>query len=735
MRLVMHSLPHISRFGRRSVVGGVLAAFAVVVVVVTFMVLTALGNVARHANQLDDERSLETTAGALKTFRDQLGATLNDYAAWDDAAENVYAADGMGWTISNYGDMTANSNLFDVAIVLDARDKAQLAYRDGRPMTETVDSFFDASLWALVRDVRTTAAGGTPEAGGFVRTQQGIAAVGVALIRQKSGGLDAPADQHRLLIFARHLDASKVEALAQTYVIGGLHLSSADEASQYQVAIRNPLGALLGTLVWTSRSPGDISFAEVRPTVLMAFAIIGLFFAGLLGIGWVAAIRLKSEEAQARQLSLEDRLSGLLNRSGLFASLEALIASARAGRTDVLLLYLDLDGFKDVNDSYGHATGDQLIRGVAAGLTALVGREAILARLGGDEFAVIRATDTIDADAARLTDDILRFFSEPFPIADRMATVGCSIGVASSPRGLVAHEELVRRADVAMYRAKETGRGRCVHYEIEMDHAREQRNALELDLRVAIEQRQLTLVYQPLVDASTHAVNGVEALVRWNRPDHGPIGPDQFIPVAERTGLIDGLGLFVLREACAAARRWPGIKLSVNVSPGQFRNPSFAGHVAQVLEQSGMAPQLLTLELTEGYFIQNAKQAQHSIDQLKQLGIKIALDDFGAGFSSVGYLRQFGFDRMKIDRSLITALDTGDRAADMLQATVALARSLDMPATAEGIEREDQALMLQMCGCDELQGYFFGKPMPAAEIDRLLEGASGRRGNDGYAVA
>jgi diguanylate cyclase (GGDEF)-like protein len=730
MRLVGHSLPQVSRFGRHSVVSGVLVAFAVVVVVVTLMVLTALGEVARHANQLDDERSLETTAGALKTFREQLGATLNDYAAWDDAAQNVYAADGMDWTISNYGDMTSNSNLFDVAIVLDAQDKVQLAYRDGRPMTETVKDFFDNSLWKLIGDVRAaSSAGALPEAGGFVRTPQGIAAIGVALIRQKSGELDAPADQQRLLIFARHLDAPKVEALAQTYVIGGLHLASADEASRYQVAIRNPLGEPLGTLVWTSRSPGDVSFSEVRPTVLLAVALVGLFFVCLLAIGWLAAVRLKAEEAYARQLSLEDRLSGLLNRAGLFSSLEAAIANARLDRTDVLLLYLDLDGFKDVNDAYGHATGDQLIRGVAAGLSALVGHEAILARLGGDEFAVIKATATIDADAARLTDDILRFFSEPFPIADRIATVGCSIGVASSPRGLIAHEELVRRADMAMYRAKETGRGRCVQYDIEMDHAREERNALELDLRAAIEQHQLTLVYQPLVDAKTHALSGVEALVRWNRANHGPVGPDEFIPVAERTGLIEALGLFVLRQACDAARRWPQIKMSVNVSPGQFRNPSFAGHVAQVLDESGIAPHRLTLELTEGYFIQNAKRAQHSIDQLKQLGVRIALDDFGAGFSSVGYLRQFGFDRMKIDRSLITALDTSDRAADMLQATVALARSLDIPATAEGIEREDQAIMLQMCGCDELQGYFFGKPMPAEEIDRLLAGDTRRRGS------
>jgi EAL domain-containing protein (putative c-di-GMP-specific phosphodiesterase class I) len=238
---------------------------------------------------------------------------------------------------------------------------------------------------------------------------------------------------------------------------------------------------------------------------------------------------------------------------------------------------------------------------------------------------------------------------------------------------------------------------------------------------MAIEAGDLTLVYQPLVDATTHEMHGVEALVRWNRPGHGPVSPEVFIPVAETSGLIEALGLFVLRKACDTAKQWPELNISVNVSPGQFRNPAFADYVRYVLKQTEIDASRVTLEITEGYMIQNPLRTRQSIERLKSLGVKVALDDFGSGFSSIGYLRQFGFDRIKIDRSLITDLNAGKRQREMLQATVALARSLDIPVTAEGIETEEQSIAVRLFGCDTIQGYFFGKPMPADQITALLK--------------
>ncbi len=258
-------------------------------------------------------------------------------------------------------------------------------------------------------------------------------------------------------------------------------------------------------------------------------------------------------------------------------------------------------------------------------------------------------------------------------------------------------------------------------YDPAMDADREERNALELDLRVAIESGDLTLAYQPLIDASTHEMNGVEALVRWNRPGHGPVSPDVFIPIAETSGLIEALGLFVLRKACETAKQWPELRVAVNVSPGQFRNPAFTDYVRYVLKQTEIEAERVTLEITEGYMIQNPQRTRQSIERLKTLGVKIALDDFGSGFSSIGYLRQFGFDRIKIDRSLVEGVTESDSQREMLQATVALARSLDIPVTAEGIETEEQALAVRLFGCDCLQGYFFSKPVPADRITEMLE--------------
>ncbi len=706
--------------GRHTTVTGVLLTFAVIVAIVTVMILTAISRVADNANVLDDERSRETTAGALKTFEEQLGATLNDYAAWDDAAANVYADGGMAWTISNYGEMSVNSSLFDMAIVIDDNKKPLMAFRDGKAMDGRLEDFFAPSLWTLFDKVR--AADLTdPEAVGFVGTKSGIAAAGIALVREKSGALDKPAGSRRYLIFARHLDDAKVTGLGDTYVIHGMKLVPADYAAKYSVKIDDAAGVTLGKLVWTSRSPGDIGYDQVRPTVVKALGLVGLFFAVLLVIGWMAGRRLKAEEITAREEALRDRLSGLWNREGLGIAIDAMVEEAQQNKKNILILYLDLDGFKEVNDSYGHGTGDQLIRAVAAGLKVLIPPHAVLARIGGDEFAIAFHSEGGNAEALQLSEQILDFLAEPLEIGRRVVVIGASIGIAMSPEGSADREELVRRADLAMYKAKEAGRARMMLYDPEMDADREERNALEIDLRAAIESGDLTLAYQPLIDAETYEMNGVEALVRWNRPGFGPISPDVFIPVAETSGLIEALGLFVLRKACETAKQWPDLRISVNVSPGQFRNPAFTDYVRYVLKQTEIEARRVTLEITEGYMIQNPQRTRQSIERLKTLGVKIALDDFGSGFSSIGYLRQFGFDRIKIDRSLVDGVTESESQREMLQATVALARSLNIPVTAEGIETEAQAVAVRLFGCDSLQGYHFSRPVTADKITEMLE--------------
>jgi diguanylate cyclase (GGDEF)-like protein len=706
---------------RRSAVRSMLLIFAAVMVCVSAMVFTALDRVGHYANQLDEERSREAVTGAVQTFRDQLAATLHDYAAWDDAVDYTRDTLDLAWLQRNIGEMSYRSDLFDVAMVLDGHGKPVIAYSDGRPILSAIlSSYITADVWQLFHRVSVDGADRQPEASGFATTIRGVAAIGVGLIRPRMDAHAAWPEHPYYVLLMRHLKGATVERLARSYVLPGLHMADADLVGSHRLEIYGPDNRPIAALGWISRSPGDASLAQVRPLVWCAVAMIAIFMLLLFVSGSQALARLRTDEAAAVQLSLTDRLSGLPNRAGLFAGMAVLVEQAQTDGKDVALLYLDLDGFKEVNDAYGHATGDTLIRSVSAGLQVLVGEGAVLARLGGDEFAVSFIGFDVHKTATELSERIIDFLGEPINIGERVAVIGCSIGLAISKRGLVPGEELIRRADMAMYRSKEEGRGRWTLYDPSMDEEREERNLLELDLRDAIDRGEITVAYQPFVDAHTLKVVGVEALARWNRADHGPVSPDIFIPIAESTGLIDLLGLCVLRTACVALNRWPGLTLSVNVSPGQFRDPAFVRHVAALLQETAVDASRLTLEMTETYFVQNPARARRTLDLLRQTGVKVALDDFGSGFSSVGYLRQFGFDRLKIDRSLVQSVGESARVVEMLRATVALARSLDMPVTAEGVETEAQAMAVRLAGCDLLQGYLFAKAMSADDIDRLL---------------
>ncbi|MDO1584337.1 bifunctional diguanylate cyclase/phosphodiesterase [Rhizobium oryzicola] len=694
-----------------------LGIFAAVVIVVTGIVLAALDRVGAYANHLDEERSREVVRGAIHTYIGQLRNVLNDSATRDDTVAYLHRQLDLEWLRRNLGELTGTAELFDVAVVIDQDGRSMIGYADGVLLGEQqLANYLTPDVRDVFRATKAIRGDATPQLSGFVKTAKGLAAFSIALVRDRSESSVVDTTGRRYLLFMRHLTSSTVDQLARTYALPGLHLADADAKASHRVNILSPLAKPVGALAWESRAPGDISLEQVRPLVWCAVAMVAIYFLLLFVSGWQALARFRADEAAAVRLSLTDRLSGLSNRAGLFGELEKLIDQAREDGTDVALLYLDLDGFKEVNDAYGHNTGDRLIKGVSAGLKVLVGEGAVLARLGGDEFAVALSGRDAERRVIDISDRVLDFLGEPFTIGERVAVIGCSIGVAISARGMISGEEIVRRADMAMYCAKEEGRGRWTRYDPAMDEEREERNNMELDLREAIERQEISVAFQPVVDARSLDMVGVEALARWTRKGHGNVPPDVFIPIAESTGLIDQLGLCVLRNACLALRQWPDLSLAVNVSPGQFRDPAFATYVEDVLHDTGTDASRITLEMTETYFIQNPARARGALERLKQTGVKIALDDFGSGFSSVGYLRQFHFDRMKIDRSLVESLGQNDRALDVLKATVSLARALDIPVTAEGVETDVQVSALKLAGCDLLQGYFFGRPMSEREI-------------------
>nr|WP_277819430.1 EAL domain-containing protein [Pseudoroseomonas vastitatis] len=460
---------------------------------------------------------------------------------------------------------------------------------------------------------------------------------------------------------------------------------------------------------------------------LIATLIVGLCSSALGGLIYVilrvAPLRLLDDALRrASFLAAHDLLTGLPNR-GLFADrLSQALARARRDHGITAVLCLDLDRFKEVNDTLGHAAGDELLKVVAARMSSCLREGDTLARLGGDEFAIIQPDiqqpEAADALARRLTTAL----SEPVLLNAGQALIGVSVGIAmSAPDQPLDGTQVMRNADLALYRAKEAGRGGHCFFAPEMNQKLHERRALEIDLRLALANGSFRLAYQPQIRLDTGRITGAEALLRWERPDHGNISPDQFIPLAEETGLIGQIGAWAIKEACLQASRWAEpLSIAVNVSPVQFRQAGFYDVVVSALRCSGLSPERLELEITEGVLLNDTEDTLAILGRLRQLGIKIAMDDFGTGYSSLGYLQRFPFDKIKIDRSFVRNLGQDPNAAAIVNAVMGMSRALGVRANAEGVEFKTQADLLLSQGCDEVQGYFFAKPMPSEAFAGLI---------------
>jgi diguanylate cyclase (GGDEF)-like protein/PAS domain S-box-containing protein len=424
-------------------------------------------------------------------------------------------------------------------------------------------------------------------------------------------------------------------------------------------------------------------------------------------------------ERRAQYLALHDPLTELPNRELFGERLEQAVATVSRRGDMAAVICVDLDRFKDVNDLLGHAAGDLLIKGCAERLQACVRETDTVARIGGDEFAIVQVGLEQPDGAQRLCRRVLEALAAPFDLDGHEVLVTCSVGIALVPLDGSIPGRLLQSADIALYRAKEEGRNTFRFFEAGMDARLQARKALERDLRLALVRNELELYYQPKVELGADGLSGVEALVRWHHPQRGLVPPGEFIGVAEETGLIVALGEWVLRSACVQATAWPTLQMSVNISPVQFRQRDLVGIVRRALADSGLEPERLELEITEGVLLQNTETAMTTLRQFKELGVHIAMDDFGTGYSSLGYLQKFPFDKIKIDRSFVSALETRTDADAIVRAVVGLGHSLGMRTCAEGVETVEQLTFLKREGCDEVQGYYFGKPMPALEFERL----------------
>lgn len=684
------------------------AAIAGTLIVALFLaalvvfVLEAMGD---KANEIDDSRAMSAAHTALNGVRRRISGTLEDNAVWHEAFEAMNSPNRKQWMWTNWGAISADYQLYDGVAVTDPEGRLIGGYLKGAEF-----DIVEALGEPFVRQVLAASKPDQPPIINIFKLNKAIAIVGSRALQpdrnMPSGG------RYNVVTMFKLLTQSVIDNVASDYFLPDLGLAFEKPVGQLSLALTDIDDRPLAYLAWPGRNLGTRLYDEVRPALTGALVALGILLATAVFAGYAELQSLRRLAAAADQEATRDPLSGLLNRNGMIRALQAHLGSIR-GSAGLTLHLIDLDGFKAVNDTWGHLVGDELIGAVAARLVTCHPGLEFAARFGGDEFALASRPGT---DPAEIADAALRVLKEPFVISGHTTEVGASIGFATHLPKMDAFE-LIRRADMALYGAKEAGRGQSFAFVDDMDRDREAVAALEEQLRQALEQDDLSVVFQPVVASEDAAIAGVEALARWKTPQ-GPISPDVFIPLAEKSGLIFKLGKIVLERSIRFAKARPGIDISVNVSPTQLCAPDFADIVAATLEQEKFDPRRLILEVTEGVLFDSPLQARRAMDALRAIGIRFALDDFGTGYASIGTLSHFTFDRLKLDRSLVLALENA-RGRAVLGATVSLADAMGIPVIVEGVETAEQAGYLRQTGCQFMQGYHFGKPMSPADFDSL----------------
>lgn len=667
-----------------------------------------------HDHKSTRDSELMVSSG-LEALGSSLRTITQDYSWWADAYDQITAED-MPWMVENIGIGTLNNGTVDVIDITSSQGKSlyAVALVGGEPKeTRLFDNSIVNELRALINsqpgDRMTTQSR-------FVRIGDQIVLVAIARV-WKEGVTPERLEDLPLILMGYIMDEKRLGDLGSTYLINDLHI---DGSESHGVEVGLPLysasNVRIGTVSWTPPRPGmSLLTKTILPVsaALTLFAIIGFLISTHARR---VATDLAMSEENAHHSARTDLLTGLPNRLAFseYLQTDPVKEALRSGR--LALLYLDIDGFKNVNDTKGHDLGDQLIRQVSLRLLDCVGLDGFIARVGGDEFNIVQIANKPDKTAEEIGRNISRIMKGEFEVGGSAFTIGASIGYACTDDKPVAVEELVRRADVAMYVAKNLKSGEPVKYSPDLEANRFRNKTIEDALRESLRRGELDVLYQPIVDSSGTKLEIAEALVRWSPKDIGPVSPATFIPIAEEAGLIGDLGNLVARKVCADMRRWPDLRVSLNLSPLQLRDPMFVENLMTIVNQAGIDPQRLELELTEGVLISHPAIAKSKLERLRQAGFSISLDDFGTGYSSIGYLRQITFDKLKIDRGFVTNSETDPQAAGLLHSIAQIGKVLGLSIVAEGVETEEQARITRLAGCNLQQGYYYSKPIALSAL-------------------
>ncbi|MET3664692.1 EAL domain-containing protein [Caulobacter sp. 1776] len=700
---------------------GLIAGMAAGMILLAGFALTVA---TRHADTRERQYEQTLVGNGLRQRGKEVQTALNPYVIWDEAIIKLDNQFDQAWASQNIGASLGGALGYKVVYVLDAADQPIYGHLNGRDVGVDTYSRYAAPTAPLVAAIRKIE--DDPKKVAELRAvhRSRVELIGgepvlmtVSLVRPdlnaKTRGPRAP-----LLVTGIPVANSVVKAFADRFLLHQTHIEIVKpeqlRTKDAQAVLGKAADGRRIVLRWTPRKPGEELLKSATPMLAAAVfaAALGSFL--LFRITRRAAKKLLLSEAEAKHLSLHDPLTGLANRTLFTDRLVHAHALLRRKPGHLSVLCIDLDRFKEVNDSYGHDAGDQLIREVARRLKAICRDTDTICRLGGDEFAIIQP-DTNPSGAATLAQRVVEGLSGEVDLSIGRAQLSCSVGVAVVSDAEQGQAELLRQADVALYRAKEGGRGRYCFFEPEMDAALRLRKGLERDLRAALDKDALTVAYQPLTDARG-AMVGVEALARWSHPERGEISPAIFIPLAEACGLIGAVGAAVFRRACYDSLRWSGLEVSVNVSAIQLSNAGFVDEMVATLAETGARADVFMLEITETALLKDSDGVHEALRRLKRLGFRLALDDFGTGYASLAYLRRHPIDKLKIDRSFVSSIPGNSESMAVASAIVSLAKSLGLKTTAEGVETESQLNALIKLGCAEFQGFLLGRPMPADAI-------------------
>ncbi|RYE47661.1 MAG: EAL domain-containing protein [Hyphomicrobiales bacterium] len=700
----------------------VLAAFVVVFAIAAILLG---GFLLWSAGQIDDNaisRQAQRVIHAVQAQRTFAPREQESVAIWDDAV--VAARDhDKSWLESNIGKWMFEYFGHDESYVLAPDDAPIYAAIDGRTRgTASFDSR-RAALLPLVDDLRKLTAAGyldvPPHVADYVLVDGRPAIASVMPLVSDSGNLTQPAGREAILVTIVRLDIDFELRMIDRYMteVGRFTTVTSAAADIEAFPVTNRAGRIVAFFEWLPFRPGQELLQRTAPALILAFTFVSLLVSLLIYRLQRALRALEYKRIDAERQATEDTLTGLPNRLSFDRQFNGRLETIKLLDPPTALLMLDLDRFKQVNDTLGHHAGDELIRAVADRLRAVLGPTDVLARLGGDEFAILHTCYAGTVEVAALAQRIVDTIAKPFRVQGSDAFVGVSIGIVVATSGQRDSHELSRKADIALYEAKSAGRNRAAFYEEAMDEQVQNRHVIEAELREALRSPgQLWVAFQPLCGDAEEIV-GAEALLRWTHPQIGMIPPSRFIAIAESTGLIEQLGEFVLRRAAEFGARWPGRTIAVNISPAQLRNPTFAERVFALLKETGMRPADLEIEITEGILLDDESTAANTIRSFRAAGIRIALDDFGTGYSSLSYLKRYPVDRIKIDRSFVAQLSTANASDAIVQAMVTLAHALDIEVTAEGVETVEQFRALLGMGCNTFQGYLFSQPLTLDDID------------------